>query len=351
MHPERAKSLVMFRYRTLGAAEARARAHHFEGAMFPWEADPENGTEQTPHPAYVLGEREIHVDADVALAQWQYYLASGDLAWLKADGWPVIRDVARFWTSRASYDAQHHRYEILHVTSVEEPFNDIPNDTYTNAAASQALEIAVRTAALVHEKPDARWSELARHLYIPTAGTPPHHLAFDPSVQTDEGPGGGGTTLLSFPSIDLPMNEQLRRSDYSSAVPPGATAGNAGNSMGYAPNSIAAAAAGDAAAAISWFDGNFTGGTLKGPFNVRTETASNNTGYFLTGSGAYIQNLIYGFTGLRIREKGLIQAYAPVLPPGWKSLTLQDVAFRGQHFDIVVARDAAGRVQLTRRDR
>jgi trehalose/maltose hydrolase-like predicted phosphorylase len=349
MHPERAKSLVMFRDRTLPAAEARARERHYDGAMYPWESDPENGTEQTPHPAYVLGEREIHVTADVALAQWQYYLATGDLDWLRSEGWPVIREVAKFWASRASYDAAHHRYEILHVTSVWESFNDIPNDTYTNAAAGRALEVAVRAAKLLHERPDPRWADIAQRLYLPMGGPEPHHLTFDPSVQTEEGPGGGSTTLLSYPSLDLPMSPELRLGDYRTAVPRGVTDGHAGNSMGYAPNSIAAATVGNAADAVGWFEGNFNGGTLKAPFNVRTETSTNNTGYFLTGSGAYVQNLLYGFTGLRIREGGLDNAYAPILPAGWKSLTLQDITFRGRHYDIVVTRDAAGHVQLTRR--
>ena len=84
---------------------------------------------------------------------------------------------------------------------------------------------------------------------------------------------------------------------------------------------------------------------------MRTETASNNTAYFLTGSGGYIQSLVYGFTGLRIREQGLVEAYPPVLPAEWKSLTLKNVPFRGQHDDLVVSRDDAGRVRLTRHQR
>ena len=349
MHPLRAKSLEMFRSRTLGAAEARARERHYDGAMYPWESDPENGTEQTPHSAYVLGEREIHVTADVALAQWQYYLATGDLEWLRADGWPVIRAVAKFWASRVSYDATKRRYVIRHVASVWESFNDIPNDTYTNAAAARVLAIAGRAAALVHQRPDPRWADIARRMYLPMAGSGDHFLTFDPSVETYVGPGGGSTTLLSFPSLDWPMSPELRRRDYRTAVPHGAGSIAVGNSMGYAPGSIAAATAGNAADAAIWFDGNFTGGTLKAPFNVRTETATNNTGYFLTGSGAYVQNLLYGFTGLRIREQGLEEAYTPVLPAGWKSLTLQGVSFRGKRYDIVVARDAAGQVSLSRK--
>ena len=62
-----------------------------------------------------------------------------------------------------------------------------------------------------------------------------------------------------------------------------------------------------------------------------------------------MQTLLYGLSGLRIQEKGLIEAYAPVLPPEWKSMALKNISFRGQRFDITVDRDASGRVRLTRK--
>jgi trehalose/maltose hydrolase-like predicted phosphorylase len=119
--------------------------------------------------------------------------------------------------------------------------------------------------------------------------------------------------------------------------------------MGMAPASIAAAAVGDASLAVAWLQNNFTSNLIKPPFNVRTETASNNSGYFITSSGGFVQNLLYGFSGLRIQEKGLVGAYAPVLPPDWKSMTLKDIVFRGQRYDITIDRDASGRVKLTRK--
>jgi trehalose/maltose hydrolase-like predicted phosphorylase len=119
--------------------------------------------------------------------------------------------------------------------------------------------------------------------------------------------------------------------------------------MGMAPASIAAATVGDAPLAVAWLQSNFTSQLIKPPFNVRTETPSNNTGYFITSSGGFVQNLVYGFSGLRVEEKGLIEAYAPVLPPEWKSMTLKDITFRGQHYDITIDRDASGRVRLTRK--
>lgn len=351
LHPERAKSLVMFRDRTLEAAQARAHERGYAGAMFPWESDPENGSEQTPHFAYVLGEREIHVNADIAIAQWQYYLATQNRDWLKTYGWPVIRDVARFWVSRATYVPQRHRYEILHVTSVNEPYNDVPNDTFTNVSAARALAIAARAAVVVGARADPRWADTAQRLYVPTGGAVEHHLAFDPAAQIGAEVESSSTLLLTYPSLDLPMTAQLRRNDYDYAQPHDTQNQDISNSMGLAPNSIAAATVGDASAAASWFQRNFSSGTLKPPFNVRTETASNNTGYFLTAAGGYIQNLVYGFTGLRIREPGLVEAYPPLLPADWKSLTLQNIIFRGRHFDIVVSRDDVGLVRLTRRQR
>ena len=144
------------------------------------------------------------------------------------------------------------------------------------------------------------------------------------------------------------MSAELRRNDYEFGIRPAPLARVGAGSMNMGPRSIAAVTIGDATDAAAWFATNFTGGTLKPPFNVRTETAGNNVGYFLTGSGGYLQNLIYGFSGLRIREPGLVEAYAPVLPPGWNSLTLRNLSFRGQRLDIRIARDAAGLVRLTR---
>ena len=350
LHPERAKPVVAFRERTLDAARQRARQRGFDGAMYPWESDPENGSEETPHSAYVLGETEIHVNADVAIAQWQYYLATHDREWLRAHGWPVIREVARFWASRATYDARGHRYEITHVNSVAESNTDIPNDTFTNVSAAKALSIATAAASVLGERPDPLWSRIARGLYIPLAPGGQRHLAFDPAVLggSDEDFGGGPMALLFLPSLDLAMGEELRRNDYEHGIRPSSVARVGAASMAIAPRSIAADTIGSEADAAAWFATNFTGGTLKPPFNVRTETARNNVGYFLTGSGGYLQSLIYGFSGLRIREPGLVQAYAPVLPASWTSLTLRNLSFRGQRLDIRIARDAAGLVRLTR---
>ena len=119
-------------------------------------------------------------------------------------------------------------------------------------------------------------------------------------------------------------------------------------SMGIAPRSIAADTVGNSADAEAAFATNLSGGTLKPPFNVRTETAGNNAGYFLTGSGGYLQSIIFGFSGLRIRESGLEQAFPPVLSSSWHSLTLRNLRYRGQGIDLYIARDSGGVVRSSR---
>lgn len=346
LHPQRARSIVMFRDRTLPAAQQRAHEAGLAGAKYPWEADPENGTEQILFAAQRLSVGEIHVNADIAIAQWQYWLATHDLEWLRKDGWPVIRDVAEFWVSRATYDAARDRYDIRDVVSVEEPYAHVNDDTFTNASARKALDIATEAAARIGAKPDPRWSKIAGKLYIPFSGAGLHHLDFDPSVPHD--PPDSDLSFLAFPSLDLRMDKTVRRNDYRISVAPLEKSGESPSTMGLAPLAIAAAALGDSAATTHWLELDVTPETLKAPFNVRTETPRNNTGYFLTGSAGYVQSLVYGLTGLRIEKGGLVAAYPPVLPPGWKSLTLKNIMFRGRHYDITIDRDASGRARLHR---
>ncbi|HEX7112207.1 MAG TPA: glycosyl hydrolase family 65 protein, partial [Mizugakiibacter sp.] len=80
-------------------------------------------------------------------------------------------------------------------------------------------------------------------------------------------------------------------------------------------------------------------------------TVANNAGYILATSAGFLQSMIYGLTGLRVEGDGLSEAYAPVLPPKWRALTLKGVSFRGQRYDIRVERDAAGKARLVRQRR
>ncbi|TAN04086.1 MAG: glycoside hydrolase family 65 protein [Rhodanobacteraceae bacterium] len=349
LHPERAKPIVMFRDRTMGPARAQAAHYGWKGLMYPWESDPQKGTVVTPNFASGV-HREIHLDADIAIAQWQYYLATGDLAWLKQHGWPVIRGIAEFWKSRVTFDQAHDRYEILHVTSPDEAYDDVPNDTFTNAAAAKALRIATKAAALVGATPDPEWAKIAAKMYIPFDQKAQRHYDFDPSVPEDKITWFGSTLAwLMYPNLDLPMSPTVRRNDFAYQLQALETHGDSPNEMMMVMLTVAAAELGDAQDVGNWIHRNLVG-FLKPPFNVRTETADNNAGYILATSAGFVQSFIYGLSGLRIDGKGLDAEYAPILPPGWKSVTLKDISFRGKHYDITIKRGADGKARLVRKE-
>ena len=101
-HPELAAGMNAYRFQRLTEAQQHAVATGFAGARFPWESALD-GTEQIPPPVSVNSEGlfEQHITADIALAQWQYYLVTGNKTWLATQGWPVISGAAAFWASRA----------------------------------------------------------------------------------------------------------------------------------------------------------------------------------------------------------------------------------------------------------
>ena len=348
LHPERAKPIVMFRHRTMQPARERAKQFDTKGTMYPWESDPETGVDHTPHFAYEVY-RVIHVNADIAIAQWQYYLASGDKALLKENGWPVIREIAEFWVSRVTYDKEHDRYEIHHVTSPDEAYNDVPNDSFTNGAARKALDIAIKAAGTVGAKADPQWAEVSKKMYIPFDEKNQRHLDFDASVPHDKITWmGSSLAWLMYPNLDLPMTPEVRKNDFDFQLNELKVHGDDPNEMMMVMLAVGASEIGDAKAAGEWIERNLVG-FLKAPFNVRTETVANNAGYILATSAGFVQSFVYGFTGLRIDDNGLHEAYAPTLPPQWNSLKLKNISFRGKHYDITVDRDTSGKAKLTRK--
>jgi trehalose/maltose hydrolase-like predicted phosphorylase len=333
-HPDVAHSLVAFRRRTLDAARANARANGFRGAMYPWEAD-ERGVETTPHFAVQNAKMEIHVNGDVALAQWQYYLATGDSAWLARDGYPVIRETANFWVSRVRRDATGDRYHIDSVVSVHEGLIGVSDDAYTNAVARKNLEIAVAASSRIGEAPDPRWADVAARLHMPYDSASEYYRTYEGAPDSTL---GAVTPLLSYP-LGVPMSERAKRAQLHQAVRR-LLADGPGAMMGSTLLSVDAAELGDRALLDSLLPHSYQG-HLRGPFLMLSETPTNDAVNFVTGAGGFLQQVIYGYTGLRLGETGLEPAFAPLLPSRITRLTLRNVFNRGRRYDIVV--DSSGR--------
>jgi trehalose/maltose hydrolase-like predicted phosphorylase len=340
-HPDVARSLVVFRGRTLPAARANASANGYRGAMYPWEAD-ERGEETTPHFAVQNAKMEIHVNGDVALAQWQYYQVTGDSAWLAREGYPVIRETANFWVSRVRRDSARDRYHIDSVVSVHEGLIGVSDDAYTNAVARKNLEIALAASARVGAKPDPRWSDVAAKLHMPYDSASEFYRTYEGAPDSTL---GAVTPLLSYP-LGVAMSERAKRSQLEQAVQRFLEEGG-GAMMGNTLLAVDAAELGDRALLDSLLPHSYQA-HLRGPFHMLSETPRNDAVNFVTGAGGFLQQVIFGYTGLRIGDGGLEPAFEPLLPSKVTRLVLRNVYCRGRRYDVVV--DSTGRRIIPRAD-
>jgi len=334
LHPAIARSMVGFRYRALPAARRNAQSHGYRGAMYPWESD-ELGDETTPRFAWQNALYENHVTGDIALAQWQYYLATGDSAWLARYGYPVLAATADFWASRASFDTSRGRYGIHHIVSVDEGLIGIGNDTYTNAIARKNLELAALASRRLGRTPDPKWARVAARLYVPYDSVGEYHPTYEGAPPETQ---GSVVPLLAYP-LALPMSERAKRNDLDAAIGRLLKEG-AGAMMTTTLYPAIAAELGDRALVDTLLPLSYRG-HLRPPFLALAETPTNQAVNFLTGAGGFLQQVVFGYTGLRFDESGLRAAFRPVLPSRITRLVLRNVAVRGRRYDIVVERDSA----------
>lgn len=329
MHPDLAKSIVNFRYRTLDAAQHKAQALGFRGAMYPWEGD-EIGNETTPQFAYQNAMYEIHVTGDVAVAQWQYYLATGDQKWLKEFGYPVIQQTADFWVSRSTFNSEKNRYDIQKVVSVDEGLIGISNDSYTNAVARKNLEIALRASSVLGLPENADWKKVAAGLFIPFNDAGQFHPSFENAPETTL---GSVVPLLSYP-LDVPMSEAAKRNNLEHAVKRQDAEGM-GAMMTGTLFPVIAAELGDRKTFDRLIPLTYQQ-HLRAPFNAFSETPRNNATNFVTGAGGLLQQVVFGYTGLRLTDDGFTKQFNPMLPSGVTRLNLKNFRVRNKRFDFEV---------------
>lgn len=191
------RGLMEYRYRRLDAARRAAAKDGRAGAMFPWQSG-SDGREETPEVLYNVrsqrwipdnSRRQHHVGLAVAYNAWQYYQTTGDLGWLAHRGADLIIEVARFFTSSATYEPDGDRFHLAGVMGPDEyhdgyadaPGQGLLDNAYTNVltawVCARAREVLAVTSghdcdelrARLGIRPDepAVWEHLSRRLAVP----------------------------------------------------------------------------------------------------------------------------------------------------------------------------------------
>lgn len=198
--PEKARRLLMYRYHNLPGARAKAVDAGYQGALFPWEST-DTGEETTPrwsspdiygnrHRIWT-GENEQHISTDIAYAALQFWRWTGDDTWFLRYGAELVLDTAKFWESRAQYEAEKDRYELHMQIGPDEYHENVDNSVFTNRMVvwhmQQAHHIwqwlndhhpddAVRLMAALDLTDDhlAKWQDIADKMWIPVSDVHGH---------------------------------------------------------------------------------------------------------------------------------------------------------------------------------
>jgi len=322
LNQEFAKAMLDYRFDRLEKAEEKATNYGFKGAMFPWESD-DTGEEATPTWA-LTGTFEHHITADVGIACWNYYRLTGDLAWLKSEGFPLLQKVAEFWLSRSSKNNDG-TYSIKNVVGANEYAANIDDNAFTNGAAKAVLAYATKAALKCGEKPDPQWQEVSDKLRF-------HQ--FEDGVTKENSTYNGeiikqaDVNLLAYPLELITERESILKdlNYYESRI------SKEGPAMGYSVFSVLYARLGDAEKAYELFKRSYVP-NKRPPFGALAESATSNNPYFTTGAGGMLQAVLFGFAGLRLTDEGLIQKN-PCLPAKWKSLTITGVGPKKKTFTV-----------------
>ena len=326
-HPDLAAAMDAYRFNRLPEAQQHAAETGFAGARFPWESALD-GTEQIPPPVSINSEGlyEQHITADIALAQWQYYLTTGDKQWLSSRGWPVISGAAAFWASHA-VQASDGSYHIDNVTGPDEENPDVNDEAYTNVGAKTTLQDAVRAAHVLGMTPPAAWSKIAAGIAVPinSSGIHPEFSGYDSQLvkQAD-------VTLLQYP-WEFPMSSSVAQKDINFYVP---RTDPMGPSMSDAVNSIDTSALGSPGCASFVYTQRSYEPFIRDVFDQFSETKTGGAFTFMTGIGGFLQEFLYGYSGMRW-ENGEV-ALAPSLTSQLGGVVLHDVAWRGRTFTVSI---------------
>jgi trehalose/maltose hydrolase-like predicted phosphorylase len=343
LHPDIAKSVVDYRYRTLSVARANAASLGYQGAFYGWQSGLTGDLYSECHswdPPHCI--TQIHLQGDIAMAVWQYYLATGDSAWLRDHGWPVLQAIAQFWASRVTANADG-TYSIDNVAGPDEYSNGVNDAVYTNAVAATSLRDATAAARLVGQSAPAQWTTIADHLRMPFDQTNQVFLQYDGYTgslikQAD-------TVLLIYP-VEWPMSTQVASNTldyYAQRTDPD------GPAMTDSVHAIDAAEIGAPGCATHTYLIRAVAPFIRDPFAQFAEARGSKPGAqdplagapaftFLTGVGGFTQVFTNGLTGLRLRADRV--HLDPMLPPQLANgVNVDGLRWQGRTFDINVGPD------------
>jgi trehalose/maltose hydrolase-like predicted phosphorylase len=332
-HPELARAMLEYRYRTLEGARANAAKEKLPGASYAWESG-STGREALQGGEFVHGR---HVSGDIALALKQYYTATGDREWLKSRAWPILKATADNWVARAQPDGSG-GLTFKQVTTPDELAGRVDQSAWTQHVARVNLEFATEAAGVAGQAADPKWLQTAKKLgYLrdPQTKLILPYAGFKETTKAKQ----ADLLLVAFPGEEKLGQEELAKT-YDYYVPKVIANGPA---MTDAVHAVVAARLGRDDEALKRFRESYRP-FVRPPYHVFSEKRSRDNLAFHTGAAGVVEAVVYGFGGLH-PEADASQPDRPRLEPHvpaeWKTLRLHGVQWRGKSWDVELKPGAA----------
>jgi alpha,alpha-trehalose phosphorylase len=221
-HPDAAADALRWRCNTLPIAKDHAKELGLQGAAFPWRTI--HGEECSGY--WPAGTAAFHINADIAMAVEKYIHATGDEAFEREVGLPLLVETARLWRSLGQHDAMG-KFRIEGVTGPDEYSAVKDNNVYTNLMAQANLAAAADIVAKhmedaraldVTTEEAAAWRDAAADMFIPydeRLGVHPQHDGFTNYARWDfvATPADHYPLLLHYPYFQLYRKQVVKQAD------------------------------------------------------------------------------------------------------------------------------------------
>lgn len=363
-----ARNLLYYRYLQLEQARENAAKLGLKGALYPMVTI--DGREC--HNEWEITFEEIHRNAAMAYAIYNYTRYTEDREYLYCYGLEVLIETSRFWADRVTYQPRKDRYMILGVTGPNEYENNINNNWYTNTMAAwhigytlESLEAMqredeqgyvrlVQRLSLAQEE-TLKWGEIVDKMYFPyweDMGVVEQHDGYrDKEI----------LTVNDLSKDELPLNKHwswdrilrscfIKQADVVQGLyffPDRFDEEMVGRNFDfYEPrtvheSSLSASVHSIVASRLGYREKAYDLYLRTARLDLDNYNKDTDDGLHLTSMAGSWLAIVEGFAGMRVTERGL--EFKPYLPEAWKGYEFK-LNFRGRRLAMKVGDQ---RVEIT----
>ncbi|SDF73890.1 glycoside hydrolase family 65 protein [Chitinophaga filiformis] len=152
------RNLLIYRHKQLGKAIENAAKLGFNNGAALYPMVTMNGEEC--HNEWEITFEEIHRNAAIAFAIFNYIRYTGDEGYLAEYGLEVLIGIARFWAQRVNWSDARKQYVMLGVTGPNEYENNVNNNWYTSTMATWCLQYATEALQKVRDTAPDRYAAI-----------------------------------------------------------------------------------------------------------------------------------------------------------------------------------------------